>query len=153
MLRERGPGDTGSFVIGIVVATHGRLAQELLSTAEQIIGTINQVTACTVAPGSSADSLRETLHEAITRVDQGDGVLVLADLFGGSPCQQSIALCNKSNLEVVTGVNLPMVIKASSLRGEGHAVAALAQQLVQYGQRNITHASALVRDALRAQAH
>lgn len=140
-------------MIGVVVATHGRLAQEMLSTAEQIIGPLTQIVACTVEPGSSADMLRDKLHEAMRQVDTGDGVLVLADLFGGSPCQQSVALCSKANLEVVTGVNLPMVIKASSLRAEGHSVTALAQALVQYGQRNITHASALVRDALRAQAH
>jgi mannose PTS system EIIA component len=64
-----------------------------------------------------------------------------------------MALCDKANLEVVTGVNLPMLIKASSLRLEGVTVNALAQALVQYGQRNITLASALLRDALRAQAN
>jgi PTS system mannose-specific IIA component len=64
-----------------------------------------------------------------------------------------MALCGKANLEVVSGVNLPMVIKASSLRLEGHSVNALAQAMVSYGQRNITLASALLRDALRASAH
>jgi mannose PTS system EIIA component len=140
-------------MIGLVVATHGRLAQELLATAEQIIGPLPQTTSCSVEPGTGADELQKRLHEAIGRVDQGDGVLVLADLFGGSPCTQSMALCQKANLEVVSGVNLPMVIKASSLRHEGHSVNALAQALVQYGQRNITLASALLRDALRAAAH
>lgn len=153
LLRGRARSDTGSLVIGIVVATHGHLAQEMLSTAEQIVGQLQQVTACSVEPGASADDLRDRISEAIRRVDQGDGVLVMADLFGGSPCTQSVALCQKANLEVVTGVNLPMVIKASSLRLEGHTVNALAQALVQYGQRNITLASALLRDALRASAH
>ena len=125
----------------------------MLATAEQIIGPLAQFTSCSVEAGSSADELRDRILEAVRRVDHGDGVLVLADLFGGSPCTQSMALCNKANLEVITGVNLPMVIKASSLRQEGHSVNALAQALVQYGQRNITHASALVRDVLRAQAH
>jgi PTS system mannose-specific IIA component len=111
------------------------------------------VTFCSVEPGSSAELLRERIREAVARVDQGDGVLVLADLFGGSPCRESMVLCEKKNLEVVCGVNLPMVIKAASLRHEGHAVNALAEALVQYGQRNITLASALLRDALRAQAH
>ena len=153
LLRARRPGDTGCLVIGVVVATHGRLAQEMLATAEQIVGALQQVTACTVEPGSSAETLRENIQEAIARVDTGEGVLVMADLFGGSPCQQSMALCSKANLEVVTGVNLPMLIKASSLRQEGTTVNALAQALVQYGQRNITLASALLRDAVRAQAH
>ena len=86
-------------------------------------------------------------------MDTGDGVLVLADLFGGSPCQQSVALCQQKNLEVITGFNLPMLIKAGTLRNEGHSVSQLAQALVQYGQRNITLASALMRDAMRASAH
>ncbi|MBK7857159.1 MAG: PTS sugar transporter subunit IIA [Archangiaceae bacterium] len=140
-------------MIGLVVATHGRLGHELLATTEQIVGPLACVTACSVEPGASADELRDRIREAVARVDQGDGVLVLADLAGGSPCTQSMALCSKQNLEVVSGVNLPMVIKASSLRNEGHSVNALAQALVQYGQRNITLASALLRDALRAQAH
>jgi mannose PTS system EIIA component len=140
-------------MIGVVVAAHGRLAQELVTTGEQIVGPLSQVTACSVEPGAGADELKDRLGEAIRRVDQGDGVLVLADLFGGSPCTQSLALCAKSNLEVVTGVNLPMLIKASSLRLEGHSVNDLAQALVQYGQRNITLASALAREALRAATH
>ncbi len=80
-------------------------------------------------------------------------MVVLTDLFGGSPCTQSVALCNKANLEVLTGVNLPMLIKASTLRAEGHSATELAQLLVQYGQRNITLASTLMRDAMRAAAH
>ena len=142
-----------SRMIGLVVATHGKLAQEMLATAEQIVGPLATVTWCSVEPGSSAEELRERIHEAVQRVEQGDGVLVLADLFGGSPCRESMALCAKANLEVVCGVNLPMVIKAASLRHEGHSVATLAQALVQYGQRNITLASQLLRDALRVPAH
>jgi PTS system mannose-specific IIA component len=153
LLLRASRSDTGLLVIGIVVVTHGRLAQEMVSTAEQIVGPLAQVTACSVEPGTSAEVLRERISEAIARVDQNDGVLVMADLFGGSPCTQSMALCQKANLEVLSGVNLPMLIKASSLRLEGHAVNALAQALVQYGQRNITLASAMLRDALRASAH
>ena len=140
-------------MIGLVVATHGKLAQEMLATAEQIVGPLATVTWCSVEPGSSAEALRERISEAVHRVEQGDGVLVLADLFGGSPCRESMALCQKQNLEVVCGVNLPMVIKAASLRHEGLSVNALAQALVQYGQRNITLASQLLRDALRVPAH
>jgi PTS system mannose-specific IIA component len=140
-------------MIGLVVAAHGRLAQEMVATGEQIVGPLTQTTACAVAPGTSADELRDALREAIRRVDTGDGVVVLTDLFGGSPCTQSVALCSKANLEVLTGVNLPMLIKASTLRAEGHSATELAQLLVQYGQRNITLASTLMRDAMRAAAH
>lgn len=140
-------------MIGIVVATHGRLAQEMLATAEQIVGLLAQVTSCTVEPGSSAEELRDRLQEAVERVDNGKGVLVLADLFGGSPCRESMALCSKADLEVVSGVNLPMLIKATSLRLDGHTVNALAEALVTYGKRNITLASAVIREALRVPAH
>jgi mannose PTS system EIIA component len=140
-------------MIGIVVAAHGRLAQELVDTGAQIVGPMPQVAACSVAPGASPDDLRALLKECIGRVDTGDGVLVLADLFGGSPCTQSVALCAQANLEVITGFNLPMLIKAASLRHEGGSVNQLAQALVQYGQRNISLASAIMRDALRAAAH
>jgi PTS system mannose-specific IIA component len=140
-------------MIGIVVAAHGRLAQELVETGAQIVGPLPQVTACSVPPSASPDELRTKLLECIATVDTGDGVLVLADLFGGSPCTQSVALCQKKNLEVITGFNLPMLIKASSLRNEGHSVTSLAEALVQYGQRNITLASQMLRDALRVAAH
>jgi PTS system mannose-specific IIA component len=140
-------------MIGIVVAAHGRLAQELVETSAGIVGPLAQVAACSVPPSASPEELRQKLQETIATVDTGDGVLVLADLFGGSPCTQSVALCEKKNLEVITGFNLPMLIKASTLRTEGPSVSALAEALVQYGQRNITHASQLLRDALRVSAH
>src|SRR5689334_16323872 len=110
----------------------------MLATAEQIVGPVPHATACSVEPGASSETLRARIVEAVQQVDQGDGVLVLADLFGGSPCTQSIALCKEANIEVVSGVNLPIVLKASSLRNESLSVNALAQALVQYGQRNIT---------------
>jgi PTS system mannose-specific IIA component len=140
-------------MIGIVVAAHGRLAQELVETGAQIVGPVPQVAACSVPPSSSPEELRTKLQECIAQVDTGDGVLVLADLFGGSPCTQSVALCQQKNIEVITGFNLPMLIKASTLRNEGHSVSSLAQALVQYGQRNITLASQMMRDALRVAAH
>jgi PTS system mannose-specific IIA component len=140
-------------MIGLVVAAHGKLSVEMVATAEQIVGPLAQVASCSVEPGASAEEIRDQIQDAVMRVDTGDGVVVLADLYGGSPCTASVSLCQKSNLEVVTGINLPMLLKASSLRLEGHSVQTLAQALVLYGQRNISHASAIVRDALRAAAH
>jgi len=81
------------------------------------------------------------------QLDSGDGVIVLADLFGGTPCNQSLSLCQKRNLEVVTGVNLPMLLKANSLRRDPMPLADLAIALALYGQKNITCASALLREA------
>jgi PTS system mannose-specific IIA component len=135
-------------MIGIVVASHGQLAAEFVATARQIVGEFPQVATCSVLPGTSSEALKAEIKRAFDSVDQGQGALVLADLIGGSPCMQSLSLCSYTNLEVVTGVNLPMVLKAVSLRHSGVSVHELAVQLAQYGQKNITCAS----DALRARA-
>lgn len=124
-------------MIGLVIASHGQLAAELLATAKQIVGELPQVASCSVEPGASAEDLKKQLSERIKSVDQGEGVIVFADLLGGSPCTQSLSLCQQSRLEVITGVNLPMLIKANSLRTTT-ALHELALQLTQYGQRNIT---------------
>jgi PTS system mannose-specific IIA component len=124
-------------MIGLVIASHGQLAAELLATAKQIVGELPQVASCSVEPGASAEDLKKQLSERIKSVDQGEGVIVFADLLGGSPCTQSLSLCQQSRLEVITGVNLPMLIKANSLRTTT-PLHELALQLTQYGQRNIT---------------
>jgi mannose PTS system EIIA component len=134
-------------MVGLVVATHGRLAEELVSTAEQIIGKLPATASCLVEPGASPDDIRAQLRRAIEGVEQGDGVLVLADLFGGTPCNQSLTLSAQHHLEVLTGVNLPMLLKANSLRQQdGVPLADLATQLAQYAQKNITCASAMLRE-------
>ena len=103
-------------MIGIVIAGHGHLASELIATAELIVGPLPAVLSCNISPSLSPREMEEQLRRAIHEVDQGQGVLVLADLIGGTPCTRSMALCRKAHLEVVTGVNLPMVLKAHSLR-------------------------------------
>jgi PTS system mannose-specific IIA component len=135
-------------MIGIVVASHGQLAAEFLSTAKQIVGDIPRVATCSVLPGTSSEALKAEIQRCVQSVDEGQGALVLADLIGGSPCMQSLSLCQQSKLEVVTGVNLPMLLKAASLRLTDVSLHELAVQLTQYGQKNITCAS----DAMRARA-
>jgi mannose PTS system EIIA component len=138
-------------MIGIVVASHGQLAAELVATARQIVGDFSQVATCSVVPGSSSDGLRADIRRAVSEVDDGDGVLIFADLIGGSPCMQSLTLCEDAHLEVVTGVNLPMLMKAASLRSTSTAgLRELAEQLAQYGQRNITCATAALRARVSA---
>ena len=132
-------------MIGIVIAAHGRLAEELASTAAQIVGELPHVSTCSVEPGSSLEQLRDHLQQAVNAVEEGDGVLVLADLLGGSPCTQSLMLCVDKKVEVLTGVNLPMLLKANSLRLALPKLRELAQALAQYAQKNITLASDLVR--------
>ena len=138
-------------MVGIVVASHGQLAAELVATARQIVGEFSQVATCTVVPGSSSEELRAEIRRSVESVEQGDGVLVFADLIGGSPCMQSLSLCASLNIEVVTGVNLPMLIKATVLRADGQVpLRELAEQLTQYGQRNITCATQTLRSRVSA---
>jgi len=134
-------------MVGLVVATHGKLADELVATAEQIVGKVPAVATVSLEPGSGPAEIREKMRAAVKTVDAGDGVIVMADLFGGTPCKESLMLCKSGNLEVLAGVNLPMFLKASSLRAESMPLLDLAHALTQYAQRNITCASDLVREA------
>ena len=103
-------------MVGLVVATHGRLADELVATAEQIVGKLPPVATCSIEPGTSVEDLRAKMRAGVAEVGPGEGVIVLADLFGGTPCKESLMLCQRRNLEVLAGVNLPMLLKANSLR-------------------------------------
>ena len=132
-------------MVGLVVASHGHLAEELLATAKLIIGELPGVKACSVEPGASPEEIRKSISDAVKTVETGDGVIVLADLVGGSPCTQSLSLCRQARIEVITGVNLPMLLKAVTLRIRVSALADLAQEIAQYGQRNITWATEQLR--------
>jgi PTS system mannose-specific IIA component len=132
-------------MVGLVIASHGQLADALVSTARLIVGELAGVSTCRVEPGASSEDIQQHIRQAIRSVDEGDGVIVFADIVGGSPCTQSLTLCRKQKLEVVTGVNLPMLLKAASLRTAGLPLEELAHQLVQYGQRNITCATDVLR--------
>lgn len=134
-------------MVGLVVAAHGRLAEELVSTAEQIVGELPAVATCNIEPGTPVEDIRAKMKQAIARVDEGSGVIILADLFGGTPCKESLMMCQRMNVEVLAGVNLPMLLKANSLRSEALSLPEMANQLASHGQRNITCASALLREA------
>ncbi|HEX8433962.1 PTS sugar transporter subunit IIA [Archangium sp.] len=143
-------------MVGLVVASHGRLADELVATAEQIVGKLPAVATCNIEPGTSVEELRAKMRRAVEGVDQGEGVIVMADLFGGSPCKESLMMCSEGGcqsgkLEVLAGINLPMLLKANSLRSEELPLPEMAAQLASYGQRNITCASALLREAQQRQ--
>lgn len=117
-------------MIGIVVAAHGHLATELIATAELIMGHLPQVAGCDISPSLSPQAMEDEMLRAVQAVEDGDGVLVLSDLIGGTPCTRSMALCQRARLEVLTGVNLPMLLKAHSLR-KTVSLRELAQQVVE----------------------
>jgi len=139
-------------MVGLVVATHGRLAEELVATAEQIVGSLPAVATCIVDPGASPQQIRQRMRDAVAAVDHGEGALALVDLFGGTPCKEALMLCHAGTLEVVAGVNLPMLLKAHSLRQEPMALSDMAHALAQHAQKTITCASDLVRDAHQARS-
>lgn len=136
-------------MVGLVIASHGNFAEALLASAGQIVGELPHAQAVSIEPGTPVEVTRARVRDAVQAVDEGQGVIVFADLLGGTPCNQSLMLCSGANLEVLTGVNLPLLLKANALRGQGQALPTLAQELVAYGQRSITCASALVRADLK----
>ncbi|OFX21259.1 MAG: PTS fructose transporter subunit IIA [Anaeromyxobacter sp. RBG_16_69_14] len=131
-------------MVGLVVAAHGKLAEELIRTAEGVCGKLEQCRPVSLAASSAMEVARAELADAIRAVDSGDGVLVLTDMFGGSPANLALTFLDEK-IEVVTGVNLPMLVKLSTCRAEGAALRDTAEMLSGYGQKNITLASDLLR--------
>ncbi len=136
-------------MVGLVVAAHGKLAEELIRTAEGVCGKLEQCRAVSVGASSAMEVAKAELTEAIHAVDSGDGVLVLTDMFGGSPANLALTFLDEK-IEVVTGVNLPMLVKLSTCRAESAPLRDTAQMLSAYGQKNITLASELLRTRARS---
>lgn len=128
-------------VIGLVLVSHGNLGQVLLDTATEIVGPIEPVVALAIERHQSCDDVEARLRTAIAEVDRGGGVLILADMFGGTACNVSLRIHGEHPVEVVTGVNLPMLLKVASEMRNTEDPQALAQLLKYYGQRNIMVAS------------
>ncbi|MEM9013906.1 MAG: PTS sugar transporter subunit IIA [Pseudomonadota bacterium] len=103
-------------MIGLVVVTHGRLAEEFLSAAEHVVGPQNNVRSVSIGPDDDMEKRRQDILDAATDVNDGDGVIILTDMFGGTPSNLAIAVMEKAKAEVVAGVNLPMLIKLASVR-------------------------------------
>lgn len=134
-------------MVGIVVVAHGRLADALVETAEMIVGQTEGVKACAFCEGSDVEKLRKMLKTSIKEVNDGDGVIILTDMFGGTPSNISLAFLEEK-LEVITGVNLPMLLNALTKR-EGKDLAGLAQLLKENGRSNIYIASEILSTNLR----
>jgi mannose PTS system EIIA component len=130
-------------MIGVVIAAHGKLSEELLRTAEAVVGRLDQVRTVNVV--ATDPEVRHKVEEAIRAVDEGQGVVLLTDLLGGSPTQLCLSFLNERKVEVVTGVNLPMVLKLVSLRSSGKPIAQLARDLVEAGRNSIAQASEMLR--------
>src|SRR5918999_1500925 len=120
--------DTTPRIAGVIV-THGHLAGELLSAAEMIVGPISFITAVSIGWHDDVDAARDEVQRAITRVSQGAGVLLLTDMFGGTPTNIASMFLEEGAVEVATGVNLPMVIKLASQSGR-ESLSEIARRVV-----------------------
>src|ERR1700754_2983730 len=129
-------------VAGVIV-THGHLAGELLAAVEMIVGPISHIAAVSIGWHDDVDAARDEVQRAITRVSQGAGVLLLTDMFGGTPTNIASMFLEEGTIEVVTGVNLPMVIKLATSTGED-SLKDIAPKIRDQGRQGIYLASALL---------
>ena len=104
-------------MIGLVIVTHGRLAQEFISAMEHVVGPQIAVEAICIGPDDDMERRRQDILAACGRVEQGQGVVLLTDMFGGTPSNLAISVMDQTRAEVIAGLNLPMLIKLASVRG------------------------------------
>jgi PTS system mannose-specific IIA component len=131
-------------MIGIVIVTHCNLGQELIRSAEFITGKFRQARAVSLNPEDQEGALRGKIAEAIEKVDTGGGVILLTDMFGGTPSNICLSFLTDGKVEVVTGVNLPMLIGLISKR-EGESLNQVAREIKDYGLRSIALAGEILK--------
>ncbi len=132
-------------MVGVVVVTHCHLAEELICAAQLVVGEeLKQFQAVSVEPKDGSDAIREKIMAAIRKVDGGQGVLILTDMYGGTPSNISLSFLEEKKVEVITGVNLPMLLKLATSQ-DPLALDELAAFITDYGQRNINLASQVLK--------
>ena len=113
-------------MIGLVLVTHGKLAVEFRSALEHVVGPQTQIETVSIGPDDDVERRRQDILNAVGRVNDGSGVILLTDMFGGTPSNLAISVMDPDKVEVIAGVNLPMLIKLASVRGEKPLAAAIA---------------------------
>jgi PTS system mannose-specific IIA component len=131
-------------LIGALIVTHGKLAHELLSAARQIEADVSCMEAVALEWDDSVEEARDKIHEALERVGKDRGMIIFTDMFGGTPSNISLSFLDQGRVEIVTGVNLPMVVKFAMLKEEAKDVAALAHVISEKGSKSIRVASDLL---------
>jgi len=131
-------------MIGVVVVTHGQLATELLNAAETIVGDLPRFAAVSIGWHEDTEDARNEIEQAIGRVDEGSGVLILTDMFGGTPSNLAMTFLAEGRVEVITGVNLPMLIKLVNVPKQSDLLA-VAREMREHGRHAIWVASDLLR--------
>lgn len=132
-------------MIGVVLVTHGRLAQEFIAALEHVVGPQQSMAAVCIGPDDDMEQRRREIVESVAAVDGGRGVVLLTDMFGGTPSNLAISVLDQGRVEVVAGVNLPMLIKLASLRGK-ESLATVIDESQRAGRKYINIASKLLAD-------
>lgn len=132
-------------MIGIVLVTHGRLAHEFVAATEHVVGPQEQMRSISIGPDDDMEQRRADILDAVTEVDGGDGVAVLTDMFGGTPSNLAISIMERGGVEVIAGVNLPMLIKLAQVR-RNQDLAESLEQAQEAGRKYINIASKLLAD-------
>jgi PTS system mannose-specific IIA component len=130
-------------MIGALVVSHGQLAQELVAAAEMIVGDISHIQAVSIGWHDDVNEARKEIEKRISEVDGGSGVLILTDMFGGTPSNIAFAFHAPGKVEVITGVNLPMIVKIAT-QGDGLTLEGLAASVYEKGRSSIAMASAFL---------
>jgi PTS system mannose-specific IIA component len=132
-----------SHMIGLVLVTHGRLAAEFVSALEHVVGPQRNIASVCIGPEDDMEMRRNEILDAVARCDTGAGVVVLTDMFGGTPSNLAISIMDRARIEVIAGVNLPMLIKLASVRNT-EPLAAAVQAAREAGRKYINVASQLL---------
>ena len=134
----------GISMIGMVLVTHGKLAEEFVAALEHVVGAQTQIAAVCIGPEDDMEQRRQDILRCIGEVDTGEGTVLLTDMFGGTPSNVGMTFLETDRLEVITGVNLPMLIKLASLRSSSDLLA-VAKEMRDHGRSAIWVASDLLR--------
>ena len=127
-------------MIGLVIVTHGALAAEFRAALEHIVGKQQQLATISIGPDDDMEQQRTNILDAVRQVDSGEGSVLLTDMFGSTPSNLAISVMDNANVEVIAGINLPMLIKLASIRGECSLEDAI-EQAQEAGRKYISVAS------------
>ena len=132
-------------MIGMVLVTHGRLAAEFIAALEHVVGPQSNIAAVCIGPEDDMEKRRADILDSVRAVDSGAGVVLLTDMFGGTPSNLAISVMDRAKIEVIAGINLPMLIKLASLR-QSEPLAEAVRGAQEAGRKYINVASQLLAD-------
>jgi len=131
-------------MVGIIVVSHGRLAEALISSVEFLVGNLQKIKGVSIWPKDKEKEVKERIQQKMIEVDDGDGVVILTDILGGTPTNLSLSFLEDEKVEVVTGVNMPMLLTLSSYR-KGRSLREIGKLVKKSGRRGIILAKELLR--------